>query len=278
MKECSCRVTEVAISVNSTRRKWRSRCPAAVMACATAMWLGSLQPLSAQSGHCDPDVEVSPTAGLAYKERGDRCEGIYVEKVSGALSVASFTMSYMNYRLDGPSLSVEWASPSPAAVRLRARSFRPKVYYRMDSQRPEGSTSFNWPLDILGSRNLKLGKGQLGVVGWYQDPQDSRRKVYLPLRISQEGSAAPRRYNLKVYTERSLDEVYLSIAAIGPDGRAGRYVKDEIPLEYGYYPARRPFEVPLGGLEKGIYLVQLGAQLENGGTVNLEFWIYVPGP
>ena len=38
---------------------------------------------------CDPALKVRPNDPLGYRARGDRCEGMFVEEVSGTISVAS---------------------------------------------------------------------------------------------------------------------------------------------------------------------------------------------
>src|SRR5439155_10238182 len=89
--------------------------------------------LSAQELKCD---SVRPLLGSssAYKNRGNRCEGLYVADVgSRSIDIVSFTSGSIRYDLNTKSplkLSVVGTSP---LVNVRAVAITPKTYYRMDT-------------------------------------------------------------------------------------------------------------------------------------------------
>ena len=236
--------------------------------------------VSAQESYCDPHLNAARGHPYEYRIRGDRCEGIYIEEVSSTtLMVVSLTESFEEYDLaSGKELLVKWTAPGNGSIRLRASSLKHKLYYRMDTVRPPADTSYLWPLPILAALNIP--KKDIGVVGWTQYAVgDTKRSVYVPLRLSQQRE--PGRlgnYQLVLLPGRELTEVFVSLVAMGADGRPKSYLRNEEPLQYGYYPAGRGIMIPLAGLETaGIYYLEIGARLRGGGSTAAELWFYHPG-
>jgi hypothetical protein len=209
--------------------------------------------------------------------RGNRCEGVYAQQVSGsALWVASFTQSFEEYDLtSGADLLVEWAAPANLGVRLRAQGIKPELYYRMDAVDTGASHSFRWPSDLLAAQHIS--REDIGVLGWTRYSLGGvDRDVYVPLRIRQHKSAPETdRYELVLFPAVELKEVYLSLAAVGPDGRPRSFIEQGKRLGYGFYPAERPVRIRLRGLgDPGVYYLEIGAELAAGGTAALTYWIY----
>jgi hypothetical protein len=252
---------------------------------APLRWLLSLSlvaasapgPAAAQAEHCDPGLD-QVSGSLGYRPHEDRCEGLYVQEVGSAdLVVLSFTEVFEEF--DAPSgqeLRVEWATPGEERVRLRAQGVG-KHYYRMDTSRPGGTTSFVWPSDVLAG--LQLSRQEIGVAGWTRAAVGgTEREVYLPLRISQkQAPAGSDEYRLVLLPGRELEEVYVSLAAVGEDGEPGRFLLDGEALGYGYYPARRGVEIPISDLgAPGIYYLEVGARVKGGGSTAAEIWFFHP--
>jgi hypothetical protein len=238
---------------------------------------GNFINLSAQS-NCDSSLIQMSTGPLGYRARGDRCEGIYVKQVgSTTLLVASFTEFFDPYDAkSGKSLEIEWGSLiNKTGVQIRAQGVRQKLYYRMDSFRPAATTSYTWPTDILAS--LNISKKDIGVIGTTRHAVGQvQRDIYLPLRIRQQADTSRRgTYNLALLPGVELAELYVSIASVGSDGNPQKFIRDNEKLEYGYYPAERIIEIPISGLSSpGIYYMEIGAALRNGGISTLELWFY----
>lgn len=233
---------------------------------------------AAGQSYCDPSLP-QPTAGqLGYRDRGDRCEGLYIEKVGGTpLMVASLTESFEKYDArSGKALHVEWdRPPGNSAVRLRAQGLNPRLYYRMDTAQPPGSTSYVWPSNVLASLNIR--ESDIGVLGFTRYAVGTTEQdIYVPLRISQVGKALrTRTFTLTLLPGVELQELFVTLAATGADGRPRGFIKDREKLGYGFYPADRRIEVPIPGLKtSGTYYVQVGATLKGGGSATVEFWFY----
>jgi hypothetical protein len=228
---------------------------------------------------CDRNLLTLPTSPLGYRLRGDRCEGLYVEEVSGsAILIASWTEVFDDFDVARtPNLTVVWDVPDGAGqVRLRAQGLRRRLYYRMDALRPAGSSSFDWPTDLL--TELRIPRRDLGVVALATASVGvTEREMYLPLRIAQ-GSPPSRSasYRLAILPGTELGEVYVTLAMVA--GPTRTMLKDGEPLGYGYYPANRPFDIAVTGLKaKGFYQLTIGATLKSGGAATAEVWFYHPG-
>ena len=82
---------------------------------------------------------------------------------TGGLSIVAFTSVSRPFAIKaGEPIRLGWSAPPASAVALRAVSLRPDMYYRMDSSRPAGSASFDWPSDVV--TRLKLKSDELGLV------------------------------------------------------------------------------------------------------------------
>jgi hypothetical protein len=191
--------------------------------------------------------------------------------------VVSLTESFEDY--DPAStrpLLLEWKAPADAAVRLRAQALRDRLYYRMDTLRPLGTTSYAWPPTLLGRFNLR--SHELGVLAWADLGEDSR-EVYLPLRISQM-AADPRSegYRVLLVPGVELREVFISLASVGSGGQSGPAILRDQALAQGYYPAQRPIAVRLPPLKTdGLYSLDIGAQLRAGGSASVRLRLYHAG-
>jgi hypothetical protein len=230
---------------------------------------------------CDSLVATQTSDPLRYRQRGDRCEGVYGQNVSGSstLRVASLVESLEAFD-DSSSLPlrVEWTAPEGEAVLLRASAIRAGLYYRMETVRPIAASSFSWPADVR--RPLRISSADVGVTGvTSMTVGGSRREVLVPLRISQR--RPPTRsssYRLTLWPTIGLSEVYLTVAATGASGAPVRYLKRDEKLGYGVYPAERPIVVRLPALsERGVYLVRVAATREGSGGVTRSFLLYHAG-
>ena len=235
---------------------------------------------SAQESHCDSNL--SPLVGdpLGYRLRGDRCEGRYIkEMASTTLLIASLTSFFEDYDLSsGEDLMVKWVAPDDAGIWLRAQGLKRRLYYRMDTMRPPGSTSYTWSTNILAAMNIP--RQALGIVGWTRySVGETKRDVYVPLQIIQQGNPIrSHNYQVVVLPGCELKEVYISLAPVSMDGHPGVFLRSEEVLGYGYYPANHGIPISISDLEAaGVYYLEIGATLTGGGSSTIEIWFYHPG-
>jgi hypothetical protein len=82
-------------------------------------------------------------------------------------------------------------------------------------------------------------------------------------------------YTLLLRPSAGLSELFVSVAPLGPNGRAADRVSAARELGYGLYPADALIEVPIEApRERGLYAVQIGARLRSGGSSTLQFVFY----
>jgi hypothetical protein len=250
--------------------------PIALITALSVVSFGAAFPsrLFVQSGHCDRNLRQTSDHATSYRLRGDRCEGLYIRNVSQETYLASFTESFEQFDISGAkSLKLQWTAPSEGPVQLRANSLRQRFYYRMDSHRPVGNTSYQWSTDVLAL--LGVGKKDLGVVAWMPNLV-AGKDVYLPISVTQgAGAGAARNYQVVLFPGEELTEVFVSIALLQQDGRPGPPIQKDKPLRYGYYPAERAISFNLLGLTTpGIHQLRIGATLRSGGSWTTEVLFY----
>ena len=229
----------------------------------------------AQSPHCDADLNSAASNPLGYRLRGNRCEGVYIQEVAATiLRLVSLTESFEAFEptRDRP-LIVEWTPLGSQPLHLRAQSLRNRLYYRMDSERPAHSASFEWPLDLVAA--LGLTRNDLGVLAWTVRRLGSAELlVHIPVRIRQRTTPAPEAYRMVLVPGVQVEELFLSVARVDADGQPGPYSIDKMPIGLGYYPAGRAVVVPLRiPSVAGVYRIDVGATLTQGGVSAIRAYL-----
>src|ERR1700722_7142091 len=77
--------------------------------------------LRAQQNPCDPNLMQLGQNPEGYRQRGDRCEGIYIEPFSGSTTpvIPSFTAVFDEFD-PRANLRVEWSSLAELPIHFRA--------------------------------------------------------------------------------------------------------------------------------------------------------------
>lgn len=219
---------------------------------------------------------------LGYRQRTDRCEGIYWEPHAARDSIS--VISYTNGPLPaGPSipetLPIGWSAgtgaDAAALVRLRAASLSAKLYYRMDATRPSVAGSYPWPTDVL--RELKqltlrdlgfiaLTTERVGEVNW---------ATYLPVSVGASPRAPALALTLAATTPiRNLDWECLRIDRSGVPGKRVASGRLPGPLEM-LEPVR--LTLPIAGFSGLCYLELRAEPLGSGaGPLATSIVIRVP--
>ena len=242
--------------------------------------LGITPVMTIGSDACDPGLEAAGTSDIAYTQRGDRCEGIYIQEVSGgALEIVSLTEDFQNFAISKEHpLFLEWPALGKGPVRARASGLEPRLHYRMDTVRPAMPPSYLWPSDVLF--RLGLSRKGIGISAWIEsEVQGVTRQVYLPLRVTPQGSnsvsatggekANRECYAIVLMSSVELEEVYVTLRPIDLTGQAGKPIRSNAKLDLGYYPAERPivfriYSTELTNDQSGLYSLSVGAELKHG--------------
>jgi hypothetical protein len=243
------------------------------------LWVLAVWPATAQT-FCDPSKPIVEHHSDGYRDRNDRCEGVYGRQpVSGGfLEIASFSLGDVEYHLKGEALTLAWpAKASDQPVQIRAVSLRQNLHYQMDTRRPTGTTSFKWPTDLL--LQLELEPGELGVRAWTDFAWGhSARELHLPLGIHQggpEGGAS--QYYLVIMPELALGGLKGGLERLEGDEFASVFQDSDLG---GFYPAKKAISVKIPIPDQpGIYRLRLIATPDGGGPAASTFvWFQHPGP
>jgi hypothetical protein len=227
---------------------------------------------------CDPNLPQDSDSPVSYRMRGDRCEGLYAQQVSAiSIEVRSLVAGFGSFDpAKDAELVLAWTAPPGGTrdVRLRAFSFKPRTYYRMDAKVPAARGAYRWPTDVLDS--VKLGRDELGLLAWTDLP--GSRTVYLPLRVG-AGVARPKDgYEASLIPSVRLSEVRLTVSRLDAQGNATATLRKDEELGYGYYPAGEPTVFSTGKLgPAGFYRLTVTAVPQSGLSVVQDIELYHPG-
>ena len=122
----------------------------------------STQKVNASSNICKLGIKPALKSELAYKQRGNRCEGLFVQKVSATgLKIAAFHMNPANY--DDRSLAINITSNNIEATKtLTATSLRPRQFYRMDTTHT--GPNYSLSLDVILHPDVNVKPSDFAVV------------------------------------------------------------------------------------------------------------------
>ena len=181
--------------------------------------------------YCDPillkQVESSPIQSSPdrYTDRRGHCEGLYGGRgVSGDGTLLIISLTNVFDRFDPHTISrlrLQWP-PVGTPVHIRAYAARPRFYYRMDTVKPAGTVSWDWPSPFFSK--FSLTRADLGITATtIMRVGAADREVRVPLQVRDPAAsiAAPSsRYRIVILPSADLIEVYLTIGPRRPR-RAG---------------------------------------------------------
>ncbi len=249
--------------------------------CLSALLLPAELP-AAESSLCDQNLPQDSDSPVAYRMRGDRCEGIYAQQVSSiSIEVRSLVAGFGPFDpAKDRELELAWTAPpgSTRDVRLRAFSFKPRTYFRMDTALPAVRGVYHWPAEVLASQ--KLGRDELGLLAWIDmpGPGSSTRQVYLPLRAGGGTAKAGAGYELALFPTARLTEVRVTVSRLDAQGKTVATLRSDEELGYDYYAAGEPTVFSTGKLgPAGFYHVEVTALLRNGSSVHQDLDLYHSG-
>jgi hypothetical protein len=206
---------------------------------------------------CEP---LRPLVGSAsqYKDRGNRCEGLYETDYSGgSLVLLSLTTGSISYPLQ-PGVKLQVSAPSQnGEVHVRAVAKAPNTHYQMDAVLGPNAMLL-WPVDdVLLPEGL--ASSEVGVFAWKGSDKDP---VIVPVRISAAGTRPSIHGSIILTVRPSFDAQAVkwrwAVLSNGVCGRPGRW-QDVVG---GSMDAGSPIDVPLQQLT-GPNCVDIAAQNGN---------------
>jgi hypothetical protein len=250
--------------------------------CVCLLCLGSSAVV--QSPPCDPALPRNDRETTGYRQRSDRCEGIYKR------DVASFGVQLVSFAavpriedicVPGQPVHLIWAraqTSSGTPIHVQVESLRRQLYYRMDTDRPPQSTSYEWPTEPRCSSEVRLRTPELAVLARTQSSVGPKPvDVLLPVNFSTSLSADVRPpYRAVLLPGRRVAEVYVSLWHYRSAQNPAR-VWLEKPLGMRPYPAGVQIVVevsPQELKERGLYRIRLSVEFESGEQEALDFFFF----
>jgi hypothetical protein len=229
---------------------------------------------------CDPTLAENTKGATTYKMREDRCEGIFAQQVSSPyIEIRSLVgvLQPFDPKKD-TAVTLAWTAPpgNKGDVWLRAFSFKPFVFYRMDTRVSSDRSTYHWPTDVLSSEGL--GRADLGLLAWTEltEPGGTKREVYLPLRMGTGLPKAETGYKVIFLPSKRLSEVHVKVSRLDGQGKA-LVLRDEKLIDE-YYAPGEPAEFSTGKLgPAGFYRITLTASPKPDSSIVQNFDLYHPG-
>jgi len=240
-------------------------------------------PARAQSP-CDPLLPRNDSESAGYHQRADRCEGIYKREVASfGVQLVSFSAVSPLDDICTPGQPVQFTWPGPQAgsaaqpIHLQVESLRRQLYYRLDTNRPGASTSWEWPVEPRCSNEVRLTVHELGVLARTKGIAGSKPvELVLPVAFSTKQTAgAQPPYRAVIVPGRRVSEIYVSLWNYQNPQMPTRVVSER-PLDMKPYPAGVPIVIELSAREvrdRTLYRLVSSVEFESGEreTVDVYF-------
>lgn len=252
------------------RLQWRG---VAAFVCALALALI----LPSPAAHACPrsDALAPKNAKTQYRQREDRCEGIYATPVSttsrprivGFHRKAFPGVAFST--IPSTSLSLLVGSQS-RPVSIRAISLRPRTYYAMDTDLAAGRSGFSWKTSILSSPELALRANELGVLACDNMCLPQATTSYFPVELAIPASPAQAvGYVLIFQSDVSIERAAVTLQ----DASGATVLQRQLN---GRYVGSWPITAAIGQPRAGTYRVRLTAEASDGTRLNAAYSIVIP--
>lgn len=144
----------------------------------------------AHAGSCVPTVQPSTDADVAYRDRGDRCEGLYQQPVA-----ASAGLKIIGLHGNAPRFAAGSRAPLLVAatvqelknLNLRIVSRQPQKYYRLDASLGLAS-KFIWKRDVINDVRVGISQYDIAALMCEGSCETKALRIY-PVAIAEHISA-----------------------------------------------------------------------------------------
>lgn len=207
---------------------------------------------------CDPLLIPGDNWETQYRERGNRCEGIYRPQVAAeSIEVVGVIEGEFHFTLDKDAV-IEVSCPivSDQPVHVRAVGIPLKMYYRMDAV-IEPQRTLSWPLrDVI--HPLKLLASEIGIFGWIGETES----IYVPVLALIQGEPTPAELVIQLCLRTSVDVDVVKWRF--SEVESGSYSDlSKVPwkdAEPSFYLAGKPIRIVLPSSETGELYVEVAAR------------------
>lgn len=220
-----------------------------------SLWLATGAPSAAQD--CSLSADGDGATSLAYRPRGDRCEGLYRDKVANRIN-----LRVVGYHLDRPPEALGSLEAIDLAFgdvlaglpehapetrpELRVTSLRERVYYQMDTRALASDRRFLWALDVFGQLADSLPPRDLGAMVCMPGCENQNADVVIaPVVFTQDGQNRDEHSLIYVMADIELQSLHADL-------RVGdQMLLTEHRIGGRFLPARRAHRLQLPQWEGG---------------------------
>jgi hypothetical protein len=192
-------------------------------------------PAAANDVECPPGVQPASDGPLSYQPRGDRCEGLFAQRVSTTgLRIAAFHQHPARYDETYTALDIysgEAASPKTLTV----TSLRPRQFYRMDTI--FDGDNYSLPLDLVTHPEVDVSPSDFAAVVC---SENCRSSVPTLIPAAFDGITE---FNPYIVLVASVDLFEIRIRIVRTED--GEVLFDQEMLGERTWPAGRPANFPL---------------------------------
>lgn len=233
---------------------------------ATVLYLCPLA--MAGAADCDPDVQSDAGAQFAYRDRGDRCEGVHRQNVTGRINLRivgyhtnsvqishheTFWRVNMRARLNGTASDLS----------LKVVSLRHTDYFQMDTNELEENGQFVWETDVLMNLPYPPRPRDLAAVACISScsgPSQEKRQL-VPVTFG-DHDAMPERELAMILVMADVELKSLE-ATVTPYGSDIPVFKDK-PVGGPFLPANRAQRLLLEGIDNRRVTLKLVGETQSG--------------
>ncbi|MBU2676469.1 MAG: hypothetical protein KJP16_05245 [Gammaproteobacteria bacterium] len=215
---------------------------------------------------------------VAYGDRGNRCEGIYIRRVSASTApiLRGFHLAQPRYDSQADRLWLTIAGYLPGIEQglIQAKSMLPRHYYQMDTDDIEASGTFVWDAGLLRHKDVNLMPENLAVLFCEKGCREEVKKVW-PVSIVADGSpddAVDVSPYVILESEVTLVQIVLTIQDTG----SGAFVYENLELRRSNYPPDEAIRIPMRLPRPGDYAVTIRVTSQEGLSDQLDFVAVLP--
>lgn len=184
---------------------------------------------------CHPEIVPASEDDLSYKMRGNRCEGLFIQKVSATgLRIAAFHKHPASY--DDTSLAINISTNvSPTPKVLTVTSLKPKQYYRMDAA--FGGANFSLPSSMIRHPEINVEPTDFAAI-ICKENCSSGTPTLVPASFDDDKPFNP---YIAMVANLELFDLRIKIE----DANTGELLFDTEMLGHRTWPAAKPATFPL---------------------------------
>jgi hypothetical protein len=222
-------------------------------------------------------LSIEPLPGeLGYRERGNRCEGLFKQKIAATIQIVAFTGHYETINPGkNKNILIKWTPYKNQDIHIRAFSTLPGLYYQMDAVPEQGEKEFLWPPTVLN--RIELPGKDLGILCWTETTVGEREElIFLPCSVQQEKKIVQDNFfRVTFKTCIDLSSVTFSLSQLDSRGNTLRFIHENKDAGYSLYPKDYPvtINIPTPG-QSGLYAIKILFTLKNKRIMSRHLIIY----